>query len=522
MPLTEQVGGTIGRLIVDAVARFATRPAVSDDNRTLTYAELGEEIGRYITLFEDLGLAKGDGLAVLTRNRLEAWPAICAANVMGLRYTPLHPLSGIDDHAHICTDAGASALLVDAERYGAHGKDLAQRIPSLRHLLSFGPLAGARDVLAAIGGCVAAPLADRTEPEDLVWIAYTGGTTGRSKGVMLSHRAVTAMALTIAGEWEWPEPVRFGVVTPVSHAAGITIYPIMLRGGLAHFIDGFDTARFCCVVEERQLNSVFLVPTLIYSLLDAEAVRSRHDLSSLELVVYGAAPIAPDRLRRAIEVFGPIFLQLYGQTEAPQVITTLRKSDHDLARPHLLGSCGLPGTLSTVRLLDENLQEVPAGTAGEICVRGPLCCSGYWNQPALTQELFRGGWLHTGDVAVRDAQGYLYIVDRTKDLIISGGVNVYPREVEDAIMAHPAVDRAGVVGLPHETWGEAVSAFVILRPGSVATVEELQAHVKALRGGPWTPKTISFCDRLPLTPLGKLDRRALREPHWVRHNRRVG
>ncbi|MBP2229432.1 fatty-acyl-CoA synthase [Azospirillum agricola] len=514
-------GGTAGRLIADAVVRFADRPALADRRTRWTYAELGDWIGRFVTRFRALGLGKGDGVAILTGNRVEPWAAICAANILGIRYTPLHPLAGEDDHAFILADSGARALIVDSERFGARALAIRARVPSLEHLLAIGPLDGVPDLLEELPRLEPAPLDPQVEAEDTSLLCYTGGTTGRSKGIMLPHRTIAAMASTIAAEWEWPAELRYAAVTPISHAGGIMLYPIMLMGGSALLLPGFDREEFCRTVADERVTAAFLVPTIINTLVEDPALLARHDLSSLGLIVYGAAPMAPDLLRRAIDAFGPVFLQLYGQSEAPQCVTTLRKVDHDLSRPERFGSCGRPTALCDVKLFDADMREVGIGEPGELCVRGPLVMTGYWRQPELTGQAFHGGWLHTGDVARRDAEGFLHIVDRTKDMIISGGFNIYPREVEDALMAHPAVSLAGVIGIPDAKWGEAVKGFVTLRPGASAEAADLQAHVKALRGAPWSPKSIDIVAEMPLTGLGKVDRKALREPYWRDRTRGV-
>ncbi|MDP3660879.1 AMP-binding protein, partial [Phenylobacterium sp.] len=505
---------TLGQLIIDAVVRFAERPAVSDGRISWTYAELGDQIGRYVTLYRQLGLGKGSGVMLLTSNRAEVWPSVCAANLMGIRYTPLHPMSAEADHVFTAEDCEAEALIVDAGPYGERAKAIQARCAGVKHLLAVGPLDGAIDVLALLPTLQSAPLIDEADPEDIAWLSYTGGTTGRSKGVMLPHRSIVAFAATVGGEWEWPKDLRYALVTPLSHSAGVKTYPVMMMGGYTRFIPGFHAEQFCQVVQDEKITATFLVPTVINSLLEAEEIRGRHDLSSLKMIIYGAAPMSPDRLQRAIHTFGPVFLQLYGQSECPECITTLRMVDHDLSKPERFSACGRPTALTTVKLLDAEGREVAEGEPGEICVRGPLVCNGYWKQPELTAQLFEGGWLHTGDVARRDAEGYLHIVDRTKDLIISGGFNIFPREVEDALMSHPAVLMAGVIGVPDDKWGEAVKALVTLRAGASAKEAELQAHVKAVRGAPWSPKSIDFVDEIPLTGLGKLDRKAMREPYW--------
>jgi len=357
-------------------------------------------------------------------------------------------------------------------------------------------------------------------PEDISTLAYTGGTTGRPKGVMFGHRTTVQMVLLELAEWEWPRDLRFLAATPVSHAAGAFLIPTQLRGGSFFMQPGFDPDRFLATVERERITATFLVPTMIYALLDHPRLRD-YDLSSLEMCVYGAAPISPERLKEALAVFGPIFCQLYAQTEAPQCVTYLRKADHDPARPDRLTSCGTPIAGVRVKLLDDDCNEVAAGEVGEICVQGPLVMDGYWKRPEETAAAFRGGWLHTGDLARRDADGYFMIVDRKKDMIVSGGFNVYPREVEDALTQHDAVRMAAVIGVPDAHWGEAVKAFVVLKRGANVAAEELIAYVRQKKGAVYSPKTIEIVEDVPVTGLGKVDKKALRAPYWENRSRQV-
>jgi fatty-acyl-CoA synthase len=514
-------GGTAGSIIVSAIARYGDQPALADGHVRWSYRDFGDVVARFISLFRSLGLRRGDALSILSGNRAESWAAISAAAVMGLRYTPLHPMAAEDDHAFILEDAEISALIVEAGKFAARGLSLRSRVPGLKHLLSFGALDGARDLLAELPNATPAPLVDESSTGDICWLAYTGGTTGRSKGVMLPHRVLVAMSLAIYADWDWPADIRYLAATPISHAAGITLFPVMLRGGFARLVQGFDAETYCRVVHEEKITATFLVPTLIYALIDAPELRAKYDMSSLQMIVYGAAPMSPDRLREGVGIFGNVFVQLYGQTEAPQIITTMRKIDHDDSKPGRLGSCGRANPMVEVKLFDAEMREVATGEPGEICVRGSLVMDGYWKRPEATEEAFRGGWLHTGDVAVKDSDGFFYIVDRTKDMIISGGFNIYPREVEDALMAHHAVASAAVIGIPDAKWGEAVKAFVVLKAGANNSAEELQAHVKDKRGAPWSPKTIDFVREIPVTGLGKIDRKALRAPYWDGRTRGV-
>ena len=297
--------------------------------------------------------------------------------------------------------------------------------------------------------------------------------------------------------------------------------PTLLKGGEFHVLPSFDVTSFLETIERERITATFVVPSMIYDLLD-KAPLERYDLSSLETIIYGASPISPARLREAIERIGPKFCQLYGQTEAPNVVTYLSREDHDLSRPHLLESCGLGLPPNQIKLIKEDGSEAAVGEAGEICVRGPLVMDSYWNSPEETAKAFKDGWLRTGDVARRDDRGFLYVVDRLKDMVISGGFNVFTREVEDCLAQHSSVASAAVIGVPHPRWGEAVAAFVVLRPGATATAEELIALVYRKKGAVQAPKSLEFVEALPLTAVGKVDKKVLRAPFWGAEGRAVG
>jgi len=511
---------TIGSQLLTSCVRFAEQLAIADGRVRWTYGDLADQIARMISALKAAGLKRGQSLCVLAGNRAEVLAATSAAALMGLRTTPLHPLAAEDEHAYVLKDADIDALVVDPEQFGDRARRLKARTLGLQHLMSLGPLEGATDLLLEMARAKPAPLIDEAHSNDLAAIGYTGGTTGRSKGAMFSHRMMTMSTLLMAADWDWPQEIRLLAASPISHAAGMITRPVILRGGSVHLLSRFEPERFMECIQRDGITCTFLVPTMLYALLDHPA-RDRFDLSSLETIIYGASPISPDRLAQAIDVFGPVFMQLYGQTEAPNCITALRKVDHRLDKPHRLMSCGLPCPGMDVRILDPDLNELGPGEPGEICVRGPLVMEGYWKQPEATVEAFRGGWLHTGDVAVRDQDGYLTIIDRIKDMIISGGFNIYPREVEDALMSHPDVTGAAVIGVPDPKWGEATTAFVTLQPGVVANVDAMMAHVRALKGAPWTPKAIHIVDAIPLTALGKPDRKALRARFWSASERQV-
>jgi fatty-acyl-CoA synthase len=506
-------GCTVGHLFRRAIERGGDRIAFVDDDMVLTYRQFGARLSGIVQALEARGLTRGDAVATLSDNRVDAYLVTAAANTMGVRSTAMHPLGSADDHAYILSDGGIGTLVFDPAAHGERARLLAERAPGLQ-LLALGPSTLAPDLLADAASRPPAPLVPRAAPEDVANLTYTGGTSGRPKGVMTTHRVRVTMVMSELAEWDWPADPRFLAITPITHAAGAIVLPVLMRSGTVIVARGFEPARFAALVRAHRATMSFVVPTMLYRLLDDPALGD-DALSSLEVVIYGASPIAPARLAEAVRRYGPRFMQLYGQTEAPNAITALRRADHDpVAHPERLASCGVPIGPIQVALLDEAGAEVPDGEVGEICVRGPLVMAGYWNRPEETEQAFRHGWLHTGDLARRDDAGYLYIVDRSKDMIVSGGFNVFPREVEDVLTTHPAVAAAGVIGVPDDTWGEAVKAVVVLRPGMHVEAAELIALVREAKGPVQAPKSVDFVASLPLTGLGKPDKKALRAKYW--------
>lgn len=501
---------TFGDLLIASCDRFADREAIVDGTIRLTYAEMAARISQVIQALRKLGLSKGDGLAVLSPNRHELVLVIAAASLMGLRFTALRALGSEDDHDHILQDAEISVLIADADTFGSRATSLAERGRSKYLTVCFGCVSDFPDLLKMMGQHQPCPLVNEADPEGISLIAYTGGTTGRPKGVVHTHRSFAAFNMLELLEWEWPENVRFLAASPITHAAISWIMPTFSKGGTFIINHGFSPELFLTTVERERITMSFVVPTMLYALLDYPH-RSRFNTGSLENVLYGAAPISSARLLEAMEVFGPVFSQLYGQTEAPTVLAYLPRAQHDPRKPDRMLSCGFPTRGVNLRLLDELGNEVPVDEVGEICVRGPLVMREYWKQPQATTEVFRNGWLHTGDLARRDLQGYLYIVGRNKDMIISGGFNVYPKEVEDVLALHAAVAAVAVIGIPDTVWGEKVTAVIVPRDGCEVDKEELARFVKNKKGSDYAPKRIEIVDSIPTTALGKFDKVALRE-----------
>jgi fatty-acyl-CoA synthase len=507
-------------LLITALARNGDRPCLYVGEDVLTASQMRDEISSYVQVFRSRGIGQGQGVATLAKNRPEVLCSMGAVMVNGCRNTPLHPLGSLDDHSYVLEDAGIDTLIFDPV-FAERAQQLRERIPGLNRLLSYGQADVGENLVALAKSFKPEPLVSPdVDPEDLSALAYTGGTTGKPKGVMNTYRGSALMAQIMASEWQWPDEVRHLVCTPLSHAGSSMFVPLLLVGGSMVVLPAFDAGAVLEAIEQYRITTTMLVPSMIYALLDHPAFAGT-DLSSLETVFYGASPMSPTRLQEAIRKLGPIFFQFYGQTECPQALCSLRKEDHDPEDLARLSSCGRPVPWVKVALLDDDGVEVADGLPGELCVRGPLVMKGYWKKPEETSEALKGGWLHTGDVARKDRQGFLTIVDRKKDMIVSGGFNVFPREVEDVIATDESIAAVAVFGVPDEKWGEAVTAIVVPSGGAVVDVDRLIALVKDRKGPHYAPKTIEVVGSIPMSPLGKPDKKALRARYWAESDRLV-
>lgn len=522
----------MGHLLTGALARHRAAPVLSLGETVLTGQQMADKISQYIQALETLGAGTGAAVGLLAANRPEVLMIIGAGQNMGYRRTPLHPMGSLDDHAYVLSDAGISTLIIDPNpAFTERALALLDRVEALEQVLTIGP---APQPLSHLAIDLAAE-ADRHPPRPLAaadlppghvsGLTYTGGTTGKPKGVMGTVESLTTMTMIQLAEWEWPEHPKFLLCTPLSHAGAAFFTPTLIKGGQMVVVARFDPGELLKIIEEQRITATMLVPSMLYALLDHPDSRTR-DLSSLQTVYYGASAINPVRLAEAIERFGPIFAQYYGQSEAPMVISYLAKGDHDAAR---LGSCGRPTLFARTALLGDDGAPVARGEVGEICVGGSVLSGGYWRLPAETAETFADGWLHTGDMAREDDDGFWFIVDRAKDMIVTGGFNVFPREVEDVVAEHPAIAQVCVIGTPDDKWGEAVTAVVVLRPdapGDDAAIDamtaEIQAQVRDRKGPVQSPKRVVVVDELPVTALGKPDKKAVRGQFWHGAGRAVG
>jgi fatty-acyl-CoA synthase len=503
-----------------ALARYPSRTAFAWPGGSITYQGTTDLIGRIQNVFMRLGLKPGARVAFLTANRADTWCAGVAAQLSQLAITWLHPLGSLEDQLFQLEDSGAQMLVVDASAFRDRGGDLAAKATGVKTVFTLGPADYGTNLLQAIEQAGHATARCFAGADDIATLNYTGGTTGKSKGALRRHREYGGFANAILADFEIPEAARYLTVAPISHVAGTKVLPTLMRGGTVHMLKGFDPEAVLKTIERECINFTLFVPTMIYVLLDHPSL-DKTDLSSLELLLYGASAMSPSRLVEGIERIGPVFSQLYGQTECYPV-SVLRKADHDQKTPELFLSCGFPIAACEVKVLDDNDQEVATGEPGEICVRASHVMAEYWKRPEQTAETLKNGWLHTGDIARRDERGYFFILDRKKDMIVSGGFNIFPREVEDVLSQHADVAMVAVVGIPDDKWGEAVTAVVVAREGARPDADELINLVKSRKGSAHAPKQIQFVKELPMTGVGKVDKKVLKARFWAGRDRMVG
>ncbi len=409
-------------------------------------------------------------------------------------------------------EAAEARLLIHDSAQSERAAELAARMPGLRRF-------GFEELLALADG-LAGDLSRRPEPEDVLLALFTSGTTGILKGVLHSQRTYAAVVANVLANLVDPGPGDAILhAAPLVHASGTFIMPFWLRGGAAAILPGFDPASYLAAVERWRPAALVLVPTMLQMLVEHPGIE-RVDMSSVETILYGASPMPRPLIERVLGLWGQRFVQFYGQTEAPLAIACLGKTDHDLDRPERLVSCGRPAPDCELRLVGPDGLDVSEGEPGEIAVRAPFVMEGYLGDSELNSASFLpGGWLRTRDIGRFDEDGYLYLIERTSDMIVTGGYNVYPREVEDVLASHPQVREAAVVGIPDETWGEAVTAFVVLR--APVAEEALLAFARGRLAGYKVPKSIRTVGEIPRSPVGKPLRRALRDPFWEGRERRI-
>ena len=472
------------------------------------------------------GLKEGDRVCFVLPNSPRILEVIFGCFAAGLVVVPINARLHTKEIAYIADNSGARALI--------YGAEYAEGVEEHGSLFAQLPL---RICLKARGGAIAfdelldasnALIAHADAGSDaLAWLFYTSGTTGKPKGATWSHRTIRAVIMNYLADVHNISRGE-GVLhaAPLSHGSGIVAMPAIARGAQNVILHGasFDPQEMFRSIEELKIGHIaFLAPTQIVKATE-EFVPGSYDLSSLRSICYGGAPIYIEHLRKAHTVFGPVFSQIYGQGEAPITITGLRPEEHvrfiESGDPRV-GSAGSIRTDVEMRIVGPDDKEAATGETGEVVARGDVVMLGYWNNPEATAETLANGWLHTGDIGKVDEHGYLYLLDRAKDVIISGGNNIYPREIEEVLVMHPDISTAVVFGVPDDYWGEAVHAVIVAEPGRSLTKEQVIDHCLGSLASYKKPKSVEFRDVLPVSGYGKVQRREMREVHWAGYSSKV-
>ena len=503
----------VGSLLSNASLTYGSRPALRFGDRRLGYGELQAEANRFASALLARGIEPGDRVAVFMRNNLEYVVALFGTFKAGAVLVPVNVKLSAGELAFILANAEARVLVFGDDRAGLVDEACAEVPVELRVRVGGGEGGGSGigfDDLLAEGSTDHADVA--VEPGDPAWLFYTSGTTGRPKGACLSHRNLLAMTMNQLADIVavQPDDLVFHAA-PLSHGSGLYLLGAIARGAenLVYDRPSFDPDDVLRLIERERVTIVmFLAPTMIVMLLRGDP---GIDTSSLRCVVYGGAPIHAEHARQMLHRFGQVFVQIYGQGESPMTITYVPASAHDPGDLASLESAGIRRTDVEVELLDEAGRPVPVGAEGEVCVRGDVVMDGYWRNPEATAQSLRGGWLHTGDIGRFDERGRLFLLDRINDMIISGGSNIYPREVEEALVRHDAVSEAAVFGVADELWGERVVAAVVATPGSTPTAAELVDHCRQHLASFKKPSEVTFVEALPKNAYGKVLRRELRQ-----------
>ncbi len=502
-----------------------TGVAYVQGERTYTFDEVGALSCRIANTLLALGLPKETKGAVWSGNDVTAWACTLGLWRANMTWIPVNARGTAED-IHYVLDAFDCEVMFYQSAFAPVVAQMRSKLPKIAHWICIdADQADAPSLEIWCAGRSSKRPEVAYDMDDVVMLSPTGGTTGMPKGVMNTHRSLQtfiAHYMLACPYGEGDRPVNMAAA-PMTHTAGLLAVPCTARGGTV-VVTTPDPALMLAAIATHKVTEFFLPPTVIYKLLEIDGIGSV-DFSLMKYLMYGAAPMSVDKLKKAIELFGPIMAGGYGQTEAPAGIANLPPDHHftggALASDDRLSSVGRPNPLIRVVLMNDANEILPPGETGEICVRGDLVMKGYYKQPDKTAETIIDGWLHTGDIGHLDAEGYLHITDRKKDMIISGGFNVYPSEVEQVIWSHPAVQDCAVIGVPHDKWGEAVKAVVELNPGQSVSAEDLIALCKARLGGVMAPKSIDFVATLPRSPVGKVLKKDLRAQYWGGEGRKI-
>ena len=521
----------IAKLLTRSAASSPARPAIIHGQRQIDYGTFDARANRLAAGLRRLGIRAGDNVSVLMYNRPEMLEAMFACFKLGCAAVPLNFRLHPNEVAYIVDNSESRALIMSPE-FVEPMTAVRERFPGAQHLIAVEACGQAATGLLDYDQLLGAerdPFDDAdVAPDDVAWIFYTSGTTGAPKGAMLTHRNLLAMTMNyyadICPGFGFDEVVLHAA--PLSHGSGCYALPNIGKAA-ANVIPAavsFDAGTVLQAIESHRVTNMFVAPTMVRMLMDTPNFE-RYDLSSMKALCYGGAPMMVEDMAEAMAKFSGCLVQLYGQAEAPMTISYLPHQGHvpdgSPEQIRRLASAGIARTDCEVVILDEADRELSPGEMGEIATRSDLVMKGYWKNPEATTETLRGGWLHTGDMGYLDDQGYLFIMDRSKDMIISGGENIYPREIEEVIIQHAAVREVAVVGIPDPVWGEAVIAIVSLVPGRTVEEAELVDLCRSQIASYKKPRRVEYVDELPVNNYGKILKRELRDRYWKDTERKV-
>ena len=509
---------TIGELLVRNAHKWPGKAAVIDEEAQLTFSQINERVNRLADYLVRSGLEKGDRVGVVVHNGHQFIEIYFAVAKTGGIFCPYNNHLRSDELKDILLYSTPKFVFLDSD-FGPMIDGMKPSLSSVAHYvcLQKPEWAGMEDYEAALAPGKTDEPATTVVEDDVLSIIFTAGTTGKPKGAMRTHRHLMsdAIASVIDLRVEYDEKVL--ITFPMYHVAAednIVRHSFMPNTIYIKKEGGFNPADVLDYISRERISRCQFVPTMIHSLLQIPDVK-KFDLSSLKLILYAGSPMPAELLRQALEVFPCGFAQLYGQTESGPFTTVLKPEDHVISGPKAnlerLASSGKPAINYEIRIVDENDNDVPVGAVGEIIGKSEAMTIGYWQMPEATAEKLKGGWLRTGDLGRFDDEGFVYIVERKNDLIISGGVNIYPREIEEILYTHPAVSEVSVIGLPDEHWGEVVKAVVVLKDGSAATDADLIGYCGQRLAGYKKPKTVDFWNELPKSPQGKILKKEIRK-----------
>ena len=517
----------IGSLLNRSARVFPDRLGITQGNSMLTYAQVNTRVNKLANALTGLGIKKGENVSLLLYNCPQMLESMFAAFKAGLGAVPinfrLHPM----EYAYIIDQSESKAVILSPE-FNSDILASRDRFPGAKYFIT---TSGAEDVLLDYESLLEAASDRFTEvevsPNDVAWLFYTSGTTGQPKGAMLTHRNLLAMILIYYADHGHlgPEDAILHAA-PLSHGSGLYALPNVAQAAANIILPSksFEPELVFRTIQEASITNMFAAPTMVKLLMD-DPTLEKYDLSSLRSLIYGGGPMHVEDLKKAMRRFGGCLTQLYGMGETPMTITYLPHRDHVLEGKELqmkrLASAGFARTGVEVRVVDANDGDVPIGEMGEVITRSEVVMKGYWQSPEATSLTLRGGWLHSGDLGYLDEGGYLFLMDRSKDMIISGGENIYPREIEEFIATHPAIREVAVIGVPDKKWGEAVKAVISLVEGKTLTEEEVIAYCKERLASYKKPKSVDFIDELPKNNFGKVLKKDLKAKYWKTGERQI-